>query len=376
MDIIELIETSTALELRWRDHSRSRFPYQWLRDNCTCADCGNTVTGARFLRLIDIPLDIHPEESHINECGQVAVRWSAGGHCSLYDSHWLDEHCPEKSRSSRSKLVPWDRHIGESLPRLDYTELTNTETAPILLIENLFGAGFVLINHVPVTNTAVVELAGLLGEIRAQSYAPVFDIWQRDNPDILSNTESALLPHVDEPFRSHPPGLFLLHCLEASPDGGGASVLVDGFMLGQTLKTHDPDAFVTLCEIPVPHHRRRDGHFEHYAESPVFSLDTEGNVTSFRFAERSAAPLVLPEAPMQRIYAARCALLALAYDPDYQVQITLSPGDALLIDNYRLMHGREAFSGERHIRQCNLDRDEAFSRYRMLCRKLGRRPIR
>ena len=375
MDIVELIETGTALEVRWRDQSLSRFPYQWLRDNCTCADCGTTVTGARFLRLIDTPQDIHPEDSHLDERGQVMVRWSAGGHFSLYDPHWLHEHCPKKSRSSRRQPMPWDCHIGESLPRVDYAALTNDETASILLVENLFSAGFVLINHVPVTDTAVVELAGLLGEIRAQSYAPVFDIWQRDDQDILSNTGSALVPHVDEPFRSHPPGLFLLHCLEASLDGGGTSVLVDGFMLGKTLKTRDPDAFVTLCEIPVPHHRRRAGYFEHYAESPVFSLDPEGEITGFRFAERSSAPLVLPEALIQRIYAARRALLELAYDPRYQIKITLSPGDALLIDNYRLMHGRDAFSGERHLRQCNLDRDEAFSRYRMVCRTLGRRPV-
>ena len=375
MDIIDVNESRTALEVRWRDGSRSRFPYQWLRDNCTCAECGTTVTGARFLRLVDIPADVRPEESYLDECGRVAVLWSAGGHFSLYDPHWLSEHCPERSRSDRTKPVPWDRHIGESLPCLDHGELADTETAPVLLIENLFRSGFVLIKHVPATDQAVVELAGMLGEIRAQSYAPVFDIWQRDNQDILSNTESALAPHVDEPFRSHPPGLFLLHCLEASPDNEGASLLVDGFMLGKTLKTHDPVSFTTLCEISTPYHRRRDSHFEHYAEAPVFSLDTDGEITRFCFAERSAAPLILPEEMIERIYAARRALLGLAYNPEYQVRIKLSPGDALLIDNYRLMHGREAFRGKRHLRQCNLDRDGVLSRYRLLCRKFGRRPV-
>ncbi len=107
----------------------------------------------------------------------------------------------------------------------------------------------------------------------------------------------------------------------------------------------------------------------------MFNLDAEGEIISFRFAERSAAPLVLPEELMRRVYAARRALLSLAYNPDYQIRIRLSPGDALLIDNYRLMHGREAFSGARHLRQCNLDRDEVLSRYRLLCRKLGRRPV-
>lgn len=63
VDIIDVNESRTALEVRWRDGSRSRFPYQWLRDNCTCAECGTTVTGARFLRLVDIPADVRPEET-------------------------------------------------------------------------------------------------------------------------------------------------------------------------------------------------------------------------------------------------------------------------------------------------------------------------
>ena len=43
MDIVELIESGTALEVRWRDQSLSRFPYQWLRDNCTCAVATNEI---------------------------------------------------------------------------------------------------------------------------------------------------------------------------------------------------------------------------------------------------------------------------------------------------------------------------------------------
>jgi gamma-butyrobetaine dioxygenase len=54
------------------------------------------------------------------------------------------------------------------------------------------------------------------------------------------------------------------------------------------------------------------------------------------------------------------------------VRICLDPGQALLIDNHRLMHGREAFQGERHLRQCNIDRDEAFSRYRLQCHQTDR----
>ena len=160
MNISELIETSTALKVQWTDGGRSRFPYVWLRDNCTCADCGTTVTGARFLRLTDIPADVHPAESRLDDTGHVAIRWSGSGHYSLYDPGWLAEHCAEMSRVRRSKPTTWDRHIGEALPHFNYTELAHSETAPISLIEELFRTGFVFIKQVPVTAPAIVETGG------------------------------------------------------------------------------------------------------------------------------------------------------------------------------------------------------------------------
>ena len=41
-------------------------------------------------------------------------------------------------------------------------------------------------------------------------------------------------------------------------------------------------------------------------------------------------------------------------------------------DNQRVLHARTAFAGRRHIRQCHVDRDEVFSRLRLLSR--DRRP--
>ena len=375
MDIIELTDTGKSLQLQWADGTRSRFPHEWLRDNCNCAQCGTTLTGARFLRLTDFPRQIHPENSRLETDGDLAVRWSHGGHRSRYTSAWLYDHRLQSDHGDRCRPLAWNRQISDSLPRVSRSELTDSDTASVRLMETLYQFGFVLIHQVPATDQAIIELAELLGIIHPQSYASVFDIWTRDNEDILSNTRSALSPHVDEPFLTNPPGLFLLHCLKPGDDGTGANVLVDGFMLGKTLREQDPDAFRTLCQIPIAHHRHREGHFDHHANATVFELDAKGEVARFRFAERSAAPVVGSESLVERIYAARRALLNLAYAPEFQLELTLSRGDALLIDNHRLMHGRRAFGGQRHLRQCNIHRDDAWSRYRIACRARGRRPV-
>ena len=52
----------------------------------------------------------------------------------------------------------------------------------------------------------------------------------------------------------------------------------------------------------------------------------------------------------------------------------LAPGDLLVIDNHRVLHGREAFdaaAGERHIQCCNVERDDFHNNYRRLAKRLG-----
>jgi hypothetical protein len=52
----------------------------------------------------------------------------------------------------------------------------------------------------------------------------------------------------------------------------------------------------------------------------------------------------------------------------------LVPGDLSVIDNQRVLHGREAFdaaAGERHIQCCNVERDDFHNHYRRLAKRLG-----
>ena len=50
------------------------------------------------------------------------------------------------------------------------------------------------------------------------------------------------------------------------------------------------------------------------------------------------------------------------------------PDDLLIIDNHRVLHGREAFDpavGERHIRCCGVERDDFYNNYRREAKRLG-----
>lgn len=88
---------------------------------------------------------------------------------------------------------------------------------------------------------------------------------------------------------------------------------------------------------------------------------------SFRYNPYDRAPLntVKPD-DIQAFYEAYDKLSQIIVDPSNEIRVKLKPGSVLLIDNWRVMHGRSAFEGKRIMGGCYLSRDEWLSKARML----------
>ena len=52
------------------------------------------------------------------------------------------------------------------------------------------------------------------------------------------------------------------------------------------------------------------------------------------------------------------------------LEIFLQPGDAVIFDNWRVLHGRRAYSGKRVFHGCYHDRDDILSHRRVLAASL------
>lgn len=79
-----------------------------------------------------------------------------------------------------------------------------------------------------------------------------------------------------------------------------------------------------------------------------------------RYNNRTERIPPLPPEQLERYYAARRAFFALITAPELTLTPKLAPGEMLIMDNYRLLHGRTAFQlsqGVRHLRQGYVDRD-------------------
>lgn len=53
-------------------------------------------------------------------------------------------------------------------------------------------------------------------------------------------------------------------------------------------------------------------------------------------------------------------------NPDNELWVKLRPGMVLFIDNWRVLHGRAAFTGRRWVSGCYLPRDDWTSRARLM----------
>jgi gamma-butyrobetaine dioxygenase len=211
----------------------------------------------------------------------------------------------------------------------------------------------------------------VLGPIQIASYGgKFFEIVNDGDTVTLSNSHHDLAPHTDEPFRYSPPGIIAFHAISPATEGGD-SILIDGFRLAEEVRRRDPEAFQLLSSVPQAFERRFDGHFDLVCHARAIVLDGHGAVCGFRFAERSTSPPRLSHGEAAAFYLARRAVTDLIADPAYRIVLRLGAGDMLLFDNHRLMHGRTGVGGARHLRQCNVAREDAHSAFRMIARRLG-----
>jgi len=345
-----------------------------LRDNCTCPQCGDRSGGHRYLELGNIDPEITPDEVRLSATGSLQIHWKGDGHITTYSPAWLRENCYSceaiAERRGQSKL--WYSALNGHIPEWNYNEVVADESIRLQMFQRIDDYGFVILNAVPTHQDEIERLAAVFGFIRQTHYGRVFDLISTPQQRILAQTSHAIRPHNDELFRNPIPGLFMMHCLQASECGGGASILVDGFNAAHKLRTHNKNLFDLLCEVPIPHRRFLLDDVDDVALAAnwrTIELNRHGDIEAVHINERTMAPLDTTAELIEPVYRALREMLSLVYDAKAFVQYRLEPGQAVVMDNHRVLHARTTFNGNRHIRQCHVDRDEFFSRLRALRRR-------
>jgi len=366
-----------SITVTWADGQTSRFSTRWLRFNCFCVACGTSDDGIRSIDIMSVPDGISPARVDLTSANTVDIDWT-DGHVSTFGGEWLRAYCnaPEE-RSRRRAWTPelWKSDLIERLPRATYSEVAINDEARLAMFEHVRDLGFVMIDGVGPDPELTEPVAAMFGPIHSTSnYGYISDVQSKPVAKLGGETAIHQHPHSDDTFQYSPPGIVIFHCIQNNDDIGGVSSYVDGFAVAADLRSSEPEAFDLLSSVPVQFVRRRPGHFDIRAEGRVIRLDDHGRIAGIRYFDRAAAPLDVEEGLVDAMLSAQSKFLERVVSPEFKMDMKLSAGTVIVVDNHRVMHGRSAFDqqSERRLRTCTTDRDEFHGYWRDLANRLGR----
>ena len=348
----------------------------WLRDRSTESGQIEPTNRQRLFTPLDIPGDIGVTACEV--IGAVLHLAFTDGHRARLDVAsiqraigWSDD--PEEPPAPQ----PWVTPLAE-FPYVDWNDITFDPAAEDLgaiveCLDAFFRHGYVVFRNTPTELGTVARVADRLGYLVGQNFGWVFDVEAKPSPTDLAYTSYALRAHSDEPYRRPAPGIQMLHCLR-NEAAGGDSTLVDGMAAAMVLEAEHPAWHAALRDTEVEW-RYDMGTDTVVNRGQVLEYDRSGRHRQIRFNTKLDEPIVRPGVDLDAYYAGRRWLTAWTNDPAHQVAFRLEPGDIMLMDNHRVLHGRTAFdpmSGRRHLQGCYIEHDGPDTMYRLAVRRLRR----
>ncbi|ORY71575.1 trimethyllysine dioxygenase [Pseudomassariella vexata] len=361
---------------------RTSLPNFWLRDNCRCRSCVHQDTMQRNFNTFDIPKDVRPLKVETQHSG-VQIRWSDNAHESFYTWEFLESYL----KADRPQLEPVElEYFGADgsqystawPPSVQNQDILSDETKAVGRLTDLISKfGFAFITGVPIeSGEATEKLLEKIAFIRHTHYGGFYDFIPNLAMADTAYTNIALAAHTDTTYFSDPAGLQAFHLLSHSDpnakDGtatlGGQSLLVDGFYAASLLKEEDPKAFQVLSQVRLPWHASGNEGITISPDKlyPVLEVDDRmGKMHRVRWNndDRGVVPFDGGFSPTEWYDAARKWNSILRRNSvEYWFQLT--PGSLLVFNNWRVLHGRSAFTGVRRMCGGYINRDDFISRWR------------
>jgi trimethyllysine dioxygenase len=345
-------------------------PNIWLRDNCQCSSCMHPATKQRLLDTFSIPKDVKILGHSLNN-DVLEVRWN-DGHDSSYSTSFLGktvQNYLQRSivRRGLKSLHLWDSTIASKTP-IKYWARTKGENVNHILRE-IRQYGFCYVDNTPFdTPAATEELLRRISFIRETHYGGFYDFTADLASKDTAYTNIALEAHTDTTYFSDPAGLQAFHLLSHTDGSGGASLLVDGFKVAEELRATDPGAYDILSKVNV--HGHASGNegisIQPYRGFPVLEHDpATGDLLRVRWNSSDRASIELPIQDVEIWYDAARKFDTLLKKKENEYWEQLTPGRVLIFDNWRVLHGRSAFTGRRRICGGYINRDDWISKFKM-----------
>ena len=341
----------------------------WLRERVNGESFVDKKTQQRLFDPTDLQDNIQINKLNLTK-DFLDITFNDGVHTKLEIQNILKEFSNINDVKYIRKLK-WDSSL-KNLNNFEFKDNFFDDEEMYKALIEFYKYGFVIFKKVPTQDNFIVNFANSIGSIRRTNFGEFFNVKSKPNPNDLAYTSLPLAPHTDNPYRNPVPCIQILHCIE-NEVSGGLSTLVDGFTVTEQLKKDFPDYYKILTEIKVRFQFvDQTVVLEDWAE--MIQLDELGDFKQVRFSPRLDFVPLMEKGKLDLYYSARRKLSELYNSEKFKIEFKLQPGDLLMMDNYRLLHGRttyDANEGNRFLQGCYIDYDSTEGKLKHLKRKFN-----
>ena len=177
---VEKDQASKMLHVHWKNHTRNRFPFVYLRDNCQCSQCVDQSSNRRAIDTVgEADIDLEAEKVEVLPNGaQISIVWP-DKHVSVFEADWLRERslpekmdCPSERKNIVKKGVElWDgARLQGKIPDFEFQELMEDDLQLMHWLKTLHSFGITLVKNTPTETGQVRKLTERVGPFKGTHY--------------------------------------------------------------------------------------------------------------------------------------------------------------------------------------------------------------
>ena len=338
------------------------YPNIWLRDHSRDEENWDKRSNQRktFTATLDFKLKIKSAEI-LGNGKSIKIIWPDLVKPVTYSHEFLfNNSLNNKSKINSLKL--WKENDLDDQIYIDFETVQSNEGYKKFL-KNLYQYGFSVVQNCKTEMSSVENIVNKIGYVRNSIFGSLWSFESNEDKADSAYTQEELRPHTDATYSNDAPGLQLLLCCEYKAKGGD-SIMVDGFKIAEIIKKDNKELFEILSTINVKGSYIGDGVFLE-AERPIFNLNSKKEIFQVSFNNYDRAPFRFEKDLTIKFYEAIRTFDLMANSKEYQWRHILKPGELLIFNNWRVLHGRGSFDGTRKISGCYINKEDFDSSCKM-----------